>query len=1570
MATIRLTGPLVPAIFERRLADASLWDDSGSWATDNLSIDLGRVRWVDLATLVQLVTIVDSACQHTIPVRVILPHGPGSDDVLTFLEHLEFISALLAPHIGPGRPDVRKVPELGADSHIALNAQPPVNSSPPSWQSRPHGYPHLFPLRWVSRQMEDQELERWRVFFAETLSEDLEDADHRGLVGPDAQALGNIVFQELVDNVFQHADVAHALVAGMVTRKPFNRRRRFYLPAESRYYAWLRDLRIPIVEIAIADSGVGVYQTLHEAYARFHGLDLAGTPDERAEVAAWAFDRESTRAAQKPGTRGLYRVNRTVVRYLGQSTMRTSGVLVGSDHGGAGHHHPFEVHEGLAPLPGTLLRLLFGRYPRTVPPLRATAVSPPSDAEIAVVPLGPLTDGHLKGRRLKNLQKALATGRHGRLVWAVVVVEGGAADRSSAEQLLSELAPLSHPGTIAVLGLPGGPAFLDAICESVNKRFIDERKGEEAVTEDVWGPVLVIGPGREALWAAVGPEVDKYLEHLLNSPRRRADINLSRPVLTQLSSLSSIIRVHGTQLEAELLMTPDRILTYVETLVRNATDTGRAYEKGPFRTPSLVTTSKWIKPSGLIDAWPTLHLPAAILTAQILNPPGKRHLPSPGVIVVDATSSVEAGTALQSLLGAARTVQIPRESASLLPTNRRLIERSEESAVIYIDVVTSGESARRAIARVLRDGGNPSAVACLVDGRPTPEPIELWGRDIPVFSAVHQDMRWHDQSSPAPEIDPVTLDPIYPREDAALWPAANKLVQPSDAAEPSGIAFAQSLEELILTKECFHFSHVGNPIGRHFTLFLDFSQLMSDALVLEEFHAAIQGWLGQGPNANPHFELWFPPASARGFAPAHDFVHHLRRMFNPAPRLRPLPRGPALFQWRFSAAAPDPVTSLQVVVVDTGSISGNTVMHSLLLAAAAGAERILVCILAAQLPRGEEEFLSSVREMANGYRVTGQPQMPGLFQADISVKFLARIPIQAYLGGNECPVCHQIDRVSHEPVHAELTQHARYLLERLELRQIGQIDIRKRETMGLFGATVKPSQLFDIASLRGLLSQAIGSTAARYMVRDHLVALDSEASADPSPEVLAVVRLLAVEGFWLHKPPLYVKELRDLASNLAARLATFDQAADDDRAAAITLLRTASKRRFAENFSHIFEQVVMLPNRHLVLQLLYGAQTFINRPYTQTEAAMAPLLDALREVERRILQAELRTDADVKSLVTHLRSSAEGKHISHGERPLDAYEAWHHLNYLFSRTLYFHHTQAWKDFARMYPPSREEFESWVKSSQESTEGPAFYWLKWLDTNWRGCQNFLESKVLPYLPPLVPMLRIVDIPESLGEDDANNLAAIVDSFELEPNSLAESRLGHYIRHLIDTRDKPTEASLDTYTKLQAECKWLLDVIFKTGDPIANTGPEPSKLIRLLRSIPTDLRSAATTARDAHSGTGKLIWQRWQVPEAIDVFCLPSVLTATLDQLFENIETHSLDEATPRVDVSVNVHGTEATVLIQNDCTRSNYHDPTKGSRVSHADLQRRLAAFGATLIPAETPPQPWTYSIELRLRRLG
>src|SRR5262249_47198521 len=129
----------------------------------------------------------------------------------------------------------------------------------------------------------------------------------RGILGLDADALTNVLFYEIIDNVYLHAQRTHCLVAAWCRPDSLRVSADEYHKEEAGFFEqWIAENRLAFLDIAIADSGSGILSALGKAFddhAPHHEGVPAQVRSRDESILFWALSRWSTSLLGVGGSR-------------------------------------------------------------------------------------------------------------------------------------------------------------------------------------------------------------------------------------------------------------------------------------------------------------------------------------------------------------------------------------------------------------------------------------------------------------------------------------------------------------------------------------------------------------------------------------------------------------------------------------------------------------------------------------------------------------------------------------------------------------------------------------------------------------------------------------------------------------------------------------------------------------------------------------------------------------------------------------------------------------------------------------------------------------------------------------------------------------------------------------------------------------------------------------------------------------------------------------------------------------------------------------------------------------------
>jgi orotate phosphoribosyltransferase len=1601
---------LVPSEFESKLLRSGIYSSDDGWSDrargSGLMFDLSRLEWVDIGSLVQLVLLTESALMAGLRVSVALPIPTerfseqqwiesevvagaaqviGAQierrrKVLAFLDYLGFAAALKPKHLGAVVENITILPNYDPERKSAR-----VQSHDESVERPTSGadsdkerlYEFFFPLTWLS-EGDAPNTRKMLKFLAGVVGQ-----PKRGLEAIDANAISNVILYELIDNVSRHAGGSgHALVAAWARRDNWVYDKDHYIDCEQPFIEWLSQRQSSSVEIVVGDSGRGIPKVLKKSFEASSASRRQGTKtgkNKTAQILQWSLDRWSTSRPTKRlrGTRGLYRVDRVVSKYQGMVTLRAESSMVARDHGGPSYDQAVVANQMLSTIPGTIMRCRMPSFHEDSTP-RIAIGRVPRVVTFDQVNLGVIGPEGIEKPLIEKLRDRLAGGDVDEPVCVLAIVEGATSPSLAVETALRQCVETRHPGTLVIFGLPGGWDLLEGAIDSINSEHEKQSRGIESASAKhfrIWDPVLVIGPQGQFGWVGTDRPAKLVLEHLLSSANGVMSNEALRTLIPNGKVRAAILKYFRSdtnlirfQIESlELLVTGSEIAAYVLRLVntyltkpgeRDGILTGKV-----FRTPSLLLVNRWLDVKKIVERSCGVELLMFALSQQVIKSRAWSSVGPANTILADSTVAATHLEKMREYLGTDVDQQtIPGETgAPVLPGSRVLPDGAR--VIVYCDVMAASEAVGRCLRQVRREGAQAIAIACVVDARETQgSELTLLDMKVPVISLTSLDMV-------VPETTTMSISNINP--------ITRKIEETIDRHLTYEISRG-ALDELIRENKALHFSHVGRPIGRHFTFYLN-ALPFDSPLISETFDKlidrVINAWNDSiGRSESPKLEVWHPAPEPKPSEPARRFAEMIKNRRKDVALIRTISRESAYGRWVFTGTQDSSVSHPTVVIVDWGALTGTTVMQMVRLAAEAGARRILVCVFLSQIDSDEESFLRSIRMLqvrtkARQFETFKSLPFEGSELIEIFpqvvVTFLSGFPIEAY-SRYECPVCQQLDRLSQENYPNALLKNFAIHQEETRLRLRDRKELQDAEPRDFDNNSIDSESLLWMVDFRGTLVEALTSTASRYAVGNRIRSMfqNAKASQLPSPEILRFLRFLSVESQWLRKPPLYFSDLRDTIAEMALLVALNPAIPEGDRLNATIVLRTSNKALFAKRFSSLFRALSVSDS--LLRQLLYDAFTYLTRPYHQTATVFEPLRDGLKDVQAGIDDRSLQllgNDAgEISATVEILLMRAQTELATAGARQDTPVQSWSHLRHIFSAENYHPHDSVPKAANWILPGlDAEIIERQIekRSSSPRANPDVVGWLKSLKEAWTTCSRFLDYNILPRLVRLKPVLLSQDARDALGDDTVKPLIRLIDELPKSKAPVSESEFSRLVNRI--SEDPDTAISTEVWANYKANVDWYSEHLLRAREE----SRRPSRLIEFIFTAPRPLRSIVNSVYEN-------LKQKHLLPENLRVsgieglsdqlvFCTETLLRDVVNEVFLNISSHLSNPRKP-VDVCLNSESAQDGVIF----TVSNDNSKTKepAGQGLHR-LDNRLKAFSGNIKPNPRPEdRRWTYSVDV------
>jgi len=1602
---------LTPANWERALLAMHPYVETGwkpTLSESGLVIDLSKVGWVEPGSIVRLVLFVEAALAEAVNVEIRLPLATRSQaeleltqeasqlqspelrrkfrfiqkyverrrDAVAVLDRFGLRAVLSAPHV-QALPGKCAIVDSFDWSSTSLSNAPSLplgeESTAETAESEvdPWYVSIIFPMRWMSDpRSSDGKAQLDEMSSVGALADVIVHPSYR-IVAADSQTLAHVFLKELVENAIDHAGRGHALIAAWQRPREVGMKEAELLESDRAFANWCS--RYPLIEVTAGDSGVGLPSTLRGEFLKKHRLlptELEHS-DENSCILIWALDKWSTRFPHEKqrGTRGLYRVERVVRKYDGFLSLRAERSYAGID---AHTQRYFGYQRRLARCPGTTCQV---RLPVMVahkqPPL-----AEPSRPLVAAPKVLRFPDLDWQGSPTKSItvltqmvaEQASVLSPTGPSATLVVDLAFASLDRRVLEGLLSELTQIAHPLGIVVLNLlaPGWDATEQTVqsLKSTSQSSTAETKDHTNVVD----PILLVHADGHHAWVGATDEIARILDILLQKGECFPDeLNVgSLPIehfnalLRQLAEDYHIIhRLPGSSISLRFsIADADQALRAAirkevsDSTLRQMADfaTDVAY-----RTPSLELVSRFLDIDEVLG--PDLRSRLAVLASECVDRLGLADLSGSVSIITDSKTNWNVLNVFRQQLQLRLGNRLRVETQQLGPSDIPVIPANTYS-IAFTTVTLTGSLLARLSGQIVRAKRVPQAAIAVVDARRHPSmPLEAMRHAMPVVSLTTACTVWPHTRPPQTifNISPVDLD----------------LEMLDKAFHRSYEISIKRLREMIAIDGGIYFAHVWRPNGRHFTFYLDASDLigmgraardgqMSDSgkEILAAYITQADKWRSGEAVDLVCYPITERPSTAEFLS--ERLAEHLKAA------LCPISRAGESSHWRFPGrisipsvgVKPDLFTDApnllphRVLVIDWGAITGRSILAMIRLAAKTGAKHIGVIVFLSQLSEDDEELLQSLDSM--NVESSAEP-------VRVRIVFLSRLPIRPY-DVQHCPYCRQLHRLLVEEKSLPQSLLQEFITEaRSKLRPISLSQLKDPQVSGPQTAT--PTDIFEMALLRDRLERAAVLTSERW---DLYLEIERAASDyDHGPAELRnyarrLIRFLAVEWPWLKHEPLSLRKFRKALAQLTIAIAVHPESSESEQIDAVIVLRTASKEEFAYAVPKLFE--AFLTRRMALSQLLYSTFTYLDRDYLFPEM-LAPLVDALGKCSEPLIRHGISADKLGGLGLTHKTLEHYGRYLLRTSAAPTPSEAWRALRTDLDANYHVHHPVCMAADALR-----------LKLLEPSIEDPS---QPLPEVNWclirRGWEERCVPFVLERLLPLVGVIRsVID-----GFD-----AKVILANPTDLDGLAELANGRVF----------SEAAIVSWCLLEFEQdpqsvrrpgKWrgFANARDRISRLLLNPGDVPSRkggsaLIRLLMGCPADLRAVIPSQIVGSLVGDPRLLIDWEIEDpSVPVFCHESTVIEVVTELLSNILKHCLNVTKVRIVVGPAEDGTAVHVF--NDGQRKKHvengrlTDIEKMRNESSRGLEtcrERLQAYGARLKVDDSERDGWTFIASIEFER--
>ena len=1084
-------------------------------------IDLSKIEWINTSALVELILITENLIEHGIMVTVALPNKnmlsvearnlkdhPGNKQ---FIEHaikerrkargwlyrLKIIQALSFEH-QPNviRSNIKVLDQFDKE----LFDQNPVGEESDYYkihglldaEQKDIGEKYHVPLLWTKGY--DYHSDYIKNILKERL-----DISH-------AQIISDIVINELVKNVNDHSSKKHGLFCAAVGKhNPTKVFKTDYYESDIPFFKRCNEGEY-IIEIVFGDSGKGIIQTLNKN----------GKGKTEADLLRYSFDKWSTRFPYgedynsfiKRGTRGLYHVRRVVQNYDGMAAIRNSKFFAGFNDLTNDPINETKLQE----FNGTLLTLrllpgrgktLSGRYYPTTKSSEMNA----SDCERLSIDVNNISEGlKLVGRESKrnSYKNFLISLDFSKL--SNEKFSDKTTINADLRELLASLSNLRHPNVHIVYGFPANfydTHQIEKIVDSVNEAIKLKREKNKYL---VFDPIMIIGPMGSAHWAGVQ---DQKLVLFLNKLMETEELSLPIDYIDQeghgelieyIKQDAELFCIQNESIKlnfnknASIEYFKKEIQTKIEYLVKKGDQERRIlvtphlkYVKGWFDINDIYKDLKNEYALTLYSLWHNhrFEIFKALFPDRLLKKVKKQDCSNEELdniqrdllkdnlkILVESEIDIPSGEMFIHLLDISTQGNLKilsDEEDNKKPRRNRLFDE-DNYVIIITSVVSTKETAKKLIKSILRSNATPVCLLSLVDFsdfefEKDQKSIKQWGNPVLFYSIITTK-------------DLIASEPKKNVEYKSLIGNGNE-----KTPQNQSFYIEKELRKGILNSKSLHFSHIGKSNGRHFTFYFNAKRFLNEECrpnIWRKLKGVINEWY-RSININldvlkkesrrtvgTQTSVWYPDREykkgyqGQGVDLSAIIKNGLKQDYNiDLDRVESTSREST----PFLDYDPIPETDKHKIIVDWGSITGESIEKLIYKTHKNGFKNILVCIFLNQLSDKKKAYLMSISTITSDFPLPeevatvstgvrqlelfeekkpeqkksnkGNPETKS-FISNVRIEFIHDFPLTCYESDYECNVCAlREDLEKYEIPNATLKEHAK-------IRRMA-LDIRPRE---------------------------------------------------------------------------------------------------------------------------------------------------------------------------------------------------------------------------------------------------------------------------------------------------------------------------------------------------------------------------------------------------------------------------------------------------------------------------------------------------------------------------------------------
>ena len=454
-----------------------------------------------------------------------------------------------------------------------------------------------------------------------------------------------------------------------------------------------------------------------------------------------------------------------------------------------------------------------------------------------------------------------------------------------------------------------------------------------------------------------------------------------------------------------------------------------------------------------------------------------------------------------------------------------------ESVVVFCDSLLSGGTAESIVRTVSRMGATPRVVGAFVDGRSELDvDVRTFAQSVPVVSCRARTVVYE---GPEPGQAVVNISPTGEIEKD------RESIPGSASSQPGFESWVRNTTSPVL-----RIGHVDRGPLRHFSTYIDVNTLVdrNELEVQRRYEDVLRSELSQVIDSSPRRIRIFAPAkedrlalrlAGVASAAAREVFPHCQV---DAEAIEQSDRG-----WHL--AGPALASGFVGLVIDWGSVTAGTIRELAEVVALAGADFVGSFVLTCQLDDETRRHAEAVRAI----RVTGTRSTPGSDQrlpfeshgsggaeleatwvTDVCMRFLeiARMGMSVASACHLCRVAQGLRQAADHAPTRLIREHAK---EKLELfRPISRDELLALPAADLVRSPMTGAEAGDVWEIRQDLESCATSTTLRS---DFFGRLQGDL-ADDSAFWHALIRLLAVEAYWLKRSPLSDRRARQRVASV------------------------------------------------------------------------------------------------------------------------------------------------------------------------------------------------------------------------------------------------------------------------------------------------------------------------------------------------------------------------------------------------------------------------------------------------------